>query len=406
MTCLCHTSNSFTLKSLQLKPEQFADLKAGNSAPVVSSSANGASNLNVASTPALTADLLQVGVNQSRTQLTDSLAASLAYQSRGADFQKDFATNQSYLHDLNSSPLAQVLSNIDFPGQQAAKDNQLGGSDVENLQKFLAERGYDCGPAGADGKYGKDTHFALKAFLRDQQQGSGGRNTLEGMAEPKLVASHQTGAESAPSGAKGDSATSAALLGLGSGWGLAKGGELLARGSKSLAQSSNSLRRVGDSLYFSAFRVNPSKSSGTSKVLENMLLKGTKVADTGADAAAGASTAVGATGKALSTAARYVGPAIAVGTAAYEVGTIATNDSLTAGEKVEKGSGAVGAAAGAWVLASQGATLGASVGVLGGPVGVAVGGVVGGIAGGLAGSWVGREVGEAAGTAINWVTGN
>lgn len=56
------------------------------------------------------------------------------------------------------------------------------GSYVTLAQKLLIERGYSCGSAGADGKFGKDTQYAVKKF----QQAHGLQ--VDGIIGPKTWA--------------------------------------------------------------------------------------------------------------------------------------------------------------------------------------------------------------------------
>jgi hypothetical protein len=63
-----------------------------------------------------------------------------------------------------------LFPQVDYTGSRGAKPILLRGANgawVERLQRKLEKRGFELGPDGADGEFGKDTEKAVKAFQRE-----------------------------------------------------------------------------------------------------------------------------------------------------------------------------------------------------------------------------------------------
>jgi len=56
---------------------------------------------------------------------------------------------------------------------------------VKKVQTMLTELGYDVGSGGADGKFGKDTEKAVKAFQQDHEDWNGDALKVDGLVGPE-----------------------------------------------------------------------------------------------------------------------------------------------------------------------------------------------------------------------------
>ena len=61
------------------------------------------------------------------------------------------------------SPMVKALQEL----VGAGADGLWGAETSRKLQEFLIAKGYDCGPCGADGSFGRDSVRALQSCLND-----------------------------------------------------------------------------------------------------------------------------------------------------------------------------------------------------------------------------------------------
>ncbi|MDB5095944.1 MAG: hypothetical protein JWM80_365 [Cyanobacteria bacterium RYN_339] len=102
------------------------------------------------------------------------MAVGAVARTQGAKtaFQAEFG-NQSYLQDGSNPTLLTLVGAVvdrapqlaNSPLAQHVAAGHLGPDDIKQLQAYLSAQGHPCGPTGADGKYGPNTHAALMGLI-------------------------------------------------------------------------------------------------------------------------------------------------------------------------------------------------------------------------------------------------
>lgn len=104
--------------------------------------------------------------------------------------------------NLIKAELKLTNSNSNFVEKSVLDGKKFIGSRAKELQEKLIKLSYNCGPFGADGQYGPDTHKALIKFQKDNSltpDGLAGRETFSKIDEQILKNSQQSSSNSSSS---------------------------------------------------------------------------------------------------------------------------------------------------------------------------------------------------------------